>query len=215
MSSLVFEMKSSFTGCFGRRKQLVPIVHDGEQGFEADLGGARDQPSDHFPSTPIDGGERHAHHLQAEFEGDVEQRRMPGPVLRRGESEGVLRQFEQMRRAVDVALGRFEDGAEPVHVAFGGAQHGRRQGALLRLNVAQGEPARIPTQHQRADVAVDRIVDVFVVLQYGQPHGPQTDPISQIGVVRQQSQKEELGVGVHRYALRMDARSQSGSRARF
>lgn len=207
--------QSSLTGGFCGREQLIPVVHDGEQGFEADFGGAGDEPADHFAPAPIDRRQRHPHDLQAEFEGHVEQSRMPRPVLRRGEAEGVLRQLEQMRRAVDVTLRRLQHRPQPVNVPLGGAQHGRRQGALLGLDVAQREPARVAAQHQRAHVAVDGIVNVLVVLQDGQSHGAESDPVGQVRVVRQQGQEKEFGVRVHGDALRVDAGAEAGSGTRF
>lgn len=49
-------------------------------------------------------------------------------------------------------------------LTFGGAQHGGRQRALLRLDVAQREPTRISVQHDGRRVSV-RIVRVFVIFQ--------------------------------------------------
>lgn len=136
------------TGGFGGREQLVPVVHDGKKGFKADFSGTRDEPADHLSPTPIDRRERHPHDLQTEFKGYVKKGRMSRSVLRRGEPEGVLGQLEEMRRAVDVALGRLEYRPKPVNITFSGAEHGGSQGALLRFNVTQREPARIPTEHQ-------------------------------------------------------------------
>lgn len=168
------EWTNGCTSCFGGREQLIPVVHDGQECFEADLGGASDEPADHLAPAPVDRRERHAHHLQAELERHVEERRVARSVLRRGKAERVLRQFEQVRRAVDVALRRLEHRAQPAHVALGGAQHRRRQRALLRLDVAEREPARVPAQHHRAHVPVHRVVHVLVILQYRQPKSQTT-----------------------------------------
>lgn len=49
-------------------------------------------------------------------------------------------------------------------LTFGGAQHGGRQRALLRFDVAQRKPTRIPVQHDGRRVSV-RVVRVFVIFQ--------------------------------------------------
>ena len=47
-------------------------------------------------------------YLKTQFKGDVEESGVAGSVLRSGEPKGVLSQFEQVRRAVDVPLSRLQ-----------------------------------------------------------------------------------------------------------
>jgi len=87
-----------------RREEATPRLHQGENCLKAELRRARDEPSHHLSATPVERRQRHSHHLKSELEGDVDQGRNPESVLRHAVPESVLRELEEVRRAVNVTL---------------------------------------------------------------------------------------------------------------
>ena len=92
-----------------RGEEPAPGLHEWENGLKAELRRARDEPTHHLSATPVEWRQGHAHHLQPELEGDIDERRYPESVLRHPVPKGVLGKLEEVWRAVNVTLWRFQN----------------------------------------------------------------------------------------------------------
>lgn len=77
-----------------RGEQLIPLLHDRNQGIQSQVRGTSHEPTDHLSTPPVETRERHPHHLQSQFKGHRQQNLTPGTCVRCRVSKGILRQLE-------------------------------------------------------------------------------------------------------------------------
>ncbi len=114
-------------------EEREPVLHDGDERLDPDLRRARHEPAHHVAPPPVERRQRHTHHLsngtkrfisnsvppsslaafcqthnfpylESELERCVQQRHVSRIFCGRCDFEGVLRELEELRRAVYVAF---------------------------------------------------------------------------------------------------------------
>lgn len=147
-----------------------------------------------------------------------------------------------MRRAVNVPSSTLQDSGQSRGLRLRSTQHRRAERTLLRLQVSQGPPARVPGQNESISAVLIvpsiRVLPLLLLvivstrtfttlllrtsvlrnpvliglLQHWQSHRPQARLEGQVRVIIQQTREEESRQGVHWHRFRVNGHPESTGR---